>query len=537
MTERTSRTHPTSLKEKPKEKQPERWGSRIGVILAVAGSAIGLGNFLRFPVQAAQNGGGAFMIPYFLALLLLGIPLCLVEWTIGRFGGAHGHNTSAGALGVLWHWRGSRYLGLLGVFGPWVIFLYYTYVESWTLAFSYFSLAGLYDRAADQTSMTAFLRGFQGLAPNETFPNLATAYFFFLLTFALNLIIVAGGIRRGIEFVSKTFLPLLFVFAIVLAIRGICLGTPDPAKPDWNILNGLGYLWNPDFSVLKHSRVWLAAAGQIFFTLSVGIGAILTYASYLKRDDDVVLSSLTAVGMNEFAEVILGGCLVIPVAFAFFGPQQMHAIAQSGSFNLGFVTLPLVLRQLPWGHVLGCVWFLLLFLAGITSSISLAQPVLAFFQNVYGLSRAKAVMFFGAISFVLSQPAIGWLGHGVMDEMDFWAGTFCLVLFGTIEILIFGWAFGLKRGWRELHHGASLHLAPVFKFVIRYVTPAYLLFILGFWFYDNAKPTISLTSVDPANRPYVLGTRWMLIGFFLILAISMRAALRRRPLSQELHIS
>ena len=516
------------------DRRADRWGSKLGVILAVAGSAIGLGNFLRFPVQAAQHGGGAFMIPYLVALLLLGIPLSLVEWTIGRYGGAHGHNTAAGAFAAMSRWRGAKYLGLIGVFGPWVIFLYYTYVESWTLAFSYFSLAGLYDQVADQSSMVAFLKAFQGLAPNGTFLNAGTAVFFFLVTFALNLIVVAGGIRWGIELVSKVFLPLLFLCAVALVVRIFTLGAPDPAHPDWNVWNGMGYLWNPEVSSLNDSRAWLAAAGQILFTLSVGIGAIVTYASYMKRDEDVVLSSLTAASMNEVAEVILGGSIVITAAFVFFGPGEMAAIAKGGSFNLGFVTMPLVLNQLPWGHFFGCCWFLLLFLAGITSSISLAQPVIAFFQNVYGWSRAKAVSVFGAVSFVLSQPAIWWLGRGAMDEMDFWGGTVCLVVFGLLEVLLFGWVFGIERGWREMQHGAELRLPRFFKPVIQYVTPAYLLFVLGFWIYDNAKTTISMQGVDPANRPYILMTRWLLIALFAVLALSLRLAVRRRRRIEEL---
>jgi SNF family Na+-dependent transporter len=330
------------------------------------------------------------------------------------------------------------------------------------------------------------------------------------------------------------FLPVLFLFAALLVIRVFWMGAPNPAHPDWNVLNGLGYLWNPDFSVLNNSKVWLAAAGQILFTLSVGIGAIVTYASYLDRNEDVVLSSHTAVGMNEFAEVILGGCLVIPAAFAFFGPQEMAAIAKGGSFNLGFVTMPLVLGRLPLGHLFGCVWFLLLFLAGITSSISLAQPVIAFFQNVFGWRRGKAVVVFGLVSFLLSQPAIWWLGHGAMDELDFWGGTFTLVVFGTVEILLFGWVFGMERGWREIHHGSEITLHPIFKIIIRYVTPAYLLFVLSFWVYDGAKSTIGMAGVEPSNRPYLLATRWMLIGLFVALALSMRAALRRRHHIKEL---
>ena len=512
----------------------DAWGSRLGIILAVAGSAVGLGNFLRFPVQAAQNGGGAFMIPYFIALALLGIPLALVEWAIGRYGGTHGHNTAAGAFSAMWPWRGAKYLGLLGVFGPWVIFLYYTFIESWTLAYSYFSLAGLLGQAHDQAGMAAFLKGFQGLAPTAVFPHIGTAYFFFLLTFALNLLVVAGGIRKGIEGVSNVFLPVLFVFGVLLAVRVFWIGAPDPARPNWSVVNGLGYLWNPDFSALNHSRVWLAAAGQILFTLSVGIGAIVTYTSYLKRDDDVALSSLAAVGMNEFAEVVLGGCIVIPAAFAFFGPGEMTAIAKGGAFNLGFATMPLVFQQLACGPLFRCVWFLLLFLAGITSSISLAQPVIAFFQNVYGWSRVRAVAVFGLASFALSQPAIFWLGRGAVDDMDFWGGTVCLVVFSLLEVLLFGWIFGMERGWRELQRGAEIRLPKLLRPVIAYVTPAYLVFVLGFWLYDNAKTTISMAGIDPVNRPYVLAVRWLLIGLFVAMALSMRAALRRRRRIAEL---
>ena len=230
-------------------------------------------------------------------------------------------------------------------------------------------------------------------------------------------------------------------------------------------------------------------------------------------------------------------CIVIPVAFAFFGPQGMTEIAKSGSFNLGFVTMPLVLGKLPVGHLFGCVWFLLLFLAGITSSISLAQPVIAFFQNVYGWSRTKAVILFGLISFALSQPAIWWLGKGAVDEMDFWGGTVCLVVFGLLEVLIFGWVFGIEKGWREINHAGDIRLPAVFKTVIRYVTPGYLLFVLGFWFYDNAKTVIGMSGVGAANKPYVLATRWILIGLLLGLVFSLRTTVHRRRRIEELRAS
>src|SRR3989338_6345428 len=385
----------------------ERWGSKLGIVLAVAGSAVGLGNFLRFPVQAAQNGGGAFMIPYFISLFLLGIPLMWIEWTAGRFGGGFGHGTAPGIFHTMWEKnRFIKYFGVIGIFGPLVIFIYYTYIESWTLAYSFYSISGRYSGAMTQGAMQSFLKGFQGLERNQFFSGMTPAYTFFIITFLANMVVIYYGIKGGIEKLCNIAMPLLFFFGIVIMVRVLTLGAPDSSHPAWNITNGLGFLWNPDFSALKSAKVWLAAAGQIFFTLSVGIGVILTYASYLKKTDDVVLSGLTSVSTNEFAEVILGGSIVIPAAFAFFGPIGAKEASQSGAFNLGFVTMPLIFQELSCGALFAFMWFALLFLAGITSSVSLAQPAVCFLEDEFNINRKKAVWIFAAASFILCQPAI-----------------------------------------------------------------------------------------------------------------------------------
>ena len=408
----------------------DTWGSRLGIIMAVAGSAIGLGNFLRFPAKAAANGGGAFIIPYLIAFFLLGIPLMWIEWTLGRFGGGFGHGTAPGIFHTIWQKnRFIRYFGVIGIFGPLVIFIYYTFIESWTLGYSFFALWGKLAGINGQAAMQEFLHGYQGVSANAYFNGLGWAYFFFVITFAINIWVVYHGIKGGIEKLCQWAMPLLFICALVLMVRVITLGTPDPAKPAWNILNGFGYLWNPDFSALLSAKVWLEAAGQIFFTLSVGIGVILTYASYLKKSDDVVLSGLTAAGTNQLAEMILGGSIVIPAAFIFFGPVDIQAVAKSGTFNLGFVSMPLVLNNLPWPELFAFIWFFLLFLAGITSSVSLAQPAIAFLEDEFDIDRKKAVFIFGAATFILCQPAIFFLKNGVVDELDFWGGTVFLVVF------------------------------------------------------------------------------------------------------------
>lgn len=507
----------------------QTWGTKLGIIMAVAGSAIGLGNFMRFPVQAASNGGGAFMIPYFVAFFLLGLPLMWVEWTLGRYGGGFGHGTAPGIFHTMWEKnRFIKYFGVIGIFGPLVIFIYYVYVESWTLAYSFFAITGKYSGSTAEGAMQSFLRGFQGLERNQYFSNLVPAYTCFLITFVINIWVIRHGIKRGIEKLCKIAMPLLFICGLIVMVRVLSLGTPDPAKPSWNLLNGLGFLWNPDFSALLNAKVWLAASGQILFTLSVGIGVILTYASYLSKGDDVVLSGLSAAGTNEFAEVIIGGSIIIPAAFVFFGPQDIRTIAQGGAFNLGFVTMPLIFQKVAFAGIFGGAWFLLLFLSGITSSVSLAQPAVAFLEDEFNITMPKAARVFGIAAFVLCQPAIFLLGRGVVNELDFWGGTFCLVLFATVEIILFAWVFGMEKAWKEIHHGADMNIPKVYKFIIKYITPFFLFAILGFWFYQEGIPTILMKNVPDVDKPFVLGTRIFLITIFIALAAMVKIAWARK---------
>ena len=512
----------------------DSWGTRLGIIMAVAGSAIGLGNFLRFPAKAASNGGGAFMIPYFISLFLLGIPLMWIEWTLGRYGGGFEHGTAPGIFHSVWKKnRFIKYFGVIGIFGPLVIFIYYIYIESWTLAYSFFALLGKYAQLNDQAAMKGFLTSFQGLGNNQYFNGLGTAYVFFLVTFILNIAVIYHGIKGGIEKLCKWAMPLLFIFALVLLVRVFTLGSPDAAKPAWNAFGGLGFLWNPDFSALKSAKVWLEAAGQIFFTLSVGIGVILTYASYLAKGDDIVLSGLTASATNEFAEVILGASIIIPAAFAFFGPVDIQSIARSGVFNLGFVTMPLVLNKLPLAALFGFCWFGLLFLAGITSSVSLAQPAVAFLEDEFNINRKRAVAIFGSTAFILCQPVIFFLGRGVLDEMDFWGGTFFLVIFATIEVILFAWVFGMEKAWDEIHKGADMRVPKIYKFIIKYITPFFLFSILGMWLWQEWLPIILMRNVPAENRPFILMTRIGLIALFMILGLLVKIAWDRRKKSAQ----
>jgi SNF family Na+-dependent transporter len=502
----------------------ELWASRIGLILAMAGNAIGLGNFLRFPVQAAQNGGGAFMIPYFVALLLLGIPLMWVEWTIGRHGGQHGYGSAVGAFGTMTSSRRSaRIVNIFGVLGlsvPLAFAIYYTYVESWTLAYSFFSATDQYNGLLSLGEMSGFLGGYQGKVSNTYFSGLGAALTFFLITLALNVYVLSRGISAGIEQLAKIALPLLFLFAVILVIRVWTLDAPDPARPENTVYNGFAFLWNPDFAAMGSAKTWMAAAGQIFFTLSIGTGAILTYASYLKKRDDVALTGLTTSMTNEFAEVVLGASIAIPVAVAFFGVVETQAIARGGSYDLGFVAMPIIFQKLPLGGFFGMLWFLLLFFAGITSSVALCSPAMAFLQDQLRLSRGKAAACVGGILLLWGLPVVLFLKHGYLDEMDFWAGTFFLVVFALIEVIIFSWIFGIDRGWEEIHAGAQITIPGVFKFIMKYIAPVYLTGLIVFWGYQDGIPILTMASRSAEDAPYLWLARGMMVlltGIFLVL--------------------
>jgi len=484
------------------------WATKIGMILATAGAAVGLGNLLRFPVQASQHGGGAFMIPYFIFLLIMGIPMMWLEWTIGRLGGKYGHGTTPGIFNLLWDHPLARYLGVLGLVIPFILCIYYLYVCSWTLAFSFFSLGKFYYGFNDLKSMKMFLRSFQGIEKGY-FNSILPAYTFFLITFFANFFIMYHGLAKGIERLCKLAMPALFLLAILLMIRALTLGTPDPTYPERNAINGLGFLWNPNFSELKHASTWLAAAGQIFFTLSLGLGTLQCYASYLREKDDIVLSGLAVTSLNETAEVILGGSIAIPAAVAFFGIQ---AISKGGAFDLAFLSTPLVLTHLPLGQIWGFLWFFLLFFAGLTSSVSIIQPFVSFLIDELNIPWKRAVIVTAIAVFIPVHLVIFFLKYGFLDELDFWIGTVSLPLLGTIEVILFSWVYGINKGFEEMHKGAWLRVPDIYRFVLKYITPLCLIILFFVWIWQDGVRIFFLEGVPAEIKPY----RWLARGLILV---------------------
>ncbi len=452
----------------------ERWGTRVGLVLAMAGNAVGLGNFLRFPAQAAQNGGGSFLIPYLVSFLLMGIPLLWVEWAIGRHGGQFGHHSAPGMFDRLGKYRWLKYVGVFGLFTNLTVAAYYCYIESWTLSYVWHSATGTFkDVAAGE-----FFPRYLGMQEDSVLAVPREAVFWFLLTLGLNVWILSHGLQKGIEIAAKIGMPLLLSFGAILAIRGLTLGTHDPGVVQ-SPLEGLNFVWQPQPAGLLDPTTWLAAAGQIFFTLSVGMGSIHCYAAYIKREQDIALNAASAGWMNEFVEVILGGSILIPIATAYLGLQAVQAATAGGSgFALGFLALPSLFNQWGWfAPFAGALWFGLLFFAGITSSLAMGQPILAFLQDEFGYKRTRAAFTFGATTLVLGFVCVWLYPGGSFDEFDFWSGTFSLVVFALGEIIIFGWIFGMERGWAEITRGADIQVPTLIRPVIKYVTPVFILVV------------------------------------------------------------
>lgn len=453
----------------------DQWGTRLGLILAMAGNAVGLGNFLRFPVQAIENGGGAFIIPYFICFLLMGIPLLWIEWAIGRFGGKSGNHSTPFILSSMAKGSAWKYVGVFGIFTNIAVVSYYCYIESWTLAYVFHSVTGTFS-GMNQHAVAAFFEEYIGISSiSNGVPKLTL--FFFVLTLGINIFILSNGLK-GVERVARIVMPLLILFGAILAVRGLTLGASgaSPSVPDANAWDGINFLWEVQMTSLWDPKVWLAAAGQIFFTLGLGWGTIQCYAAYVKSNEDIALNAVSAGFMNEFVEVVLGSLIIIPISVGFLG---LDWVKENASFGMGFQTMPYLFQQ--WGTTLGSVagllWFGLLFFAGITSSLAMGTPWLGFMKDEFGWTNKQGAWSFGVLVLLMGLPTVLFYEFGVFDEYDYWVGTVSLVVFAMLETILFSWVFGINKGWQEINEGSDIKIPVFFKYIIQYVTPLLLLLV------------------------------------------------------------
>ncbi|TGN18578.1 sodium-dependent transporter [Leptospira idonii] len=457
----------------------EGWASRIGLILAVASGAIGLGNFLRFPGQAVQNGGGAFMVPYIISFLILGIPVCLVEWTMGRMGGSHGRSFPFIFKEFLKGYP-LRISGTIGVMIPVMIYVYYVFIESWCLAYVYYFLTGGLSLGSSEASGTAeviahssdFFMNLTGAKENgSSFES--SIFIFFLLCFFFNFFLVYRGLQKGLEAFAKLAIPLMGICSMIVLIRVLTIP---------GIESGLAVMWNPDWSLLAEPKVWINAAGQIFFSLSTGFGIALVFSSFLKKKDDVVLSSLSSASLNEFAEVVFGGMITIPVAFLFLGAT----VTAFGTFGMGFIALPAVFSMMPGGNIFGALWYFVLFLAALTSSVTMLQPGVLFLEEGFKLNRKKSSFLLFIFTFTLCLPIVYFnKDFAALDIADFYVGTILIYILASIQIFVFYFKVGVDKGVEYANEGSILPFPKVIQWILKYITPWFLLFVFLSFCYMN----------------------------------------------------
>lgn len=437
----------------------EHWSSKIGFILAAIGSSIGLGNIWKFPYLAGANGGGAFVLVYLICILIVGLPIMIAEIVIGR----HTEKDPVGAFKIIGAGSRWEFVGYLGVLSGFCIMTFYSVVGGWTLGYIVKSASGAISSIRDMSTAEAVFESFVS-SPAE-----AIGYHFLFIS--ATMFIVIRGIKNGIEKWNKVLLPLLFVILLVLIVKGLSM---DGA------LDGLSFYLNPDFSKIEFKTV-IEAMGQCFFSLSLGMGAMITYGSYLSRNEKVLGSSLQIVAFDTLA-ALLSGLAIFPALFAVgMTPEKGPGL----TFNI----LPVVFSRMSYGTVFATLFFILLFIAALTSAISLVEVVVAYVTDEKGWSRRKAVLIFGTAIFILGIPAAlsfgvladfrPFFGNTYFDFMDKLTTFYMLPIGGMFIALCLGWKYGLDRTMHELDIDTrNVLLERAWAVTIKYVSPLVLAVIL-----------------------------------------------------------
>ncbi len=429
----------------------DSFGSRLGVIAATAGSAVGLGNIWRFPYVLGENGGGAFLLIYLAIMFSIGIPVMMSELAIGR----RSQRNPVGAFRVLAPGKPWYLVGMMGVISAFMILAFYTAVAGWTLEYIYQTIIGGF-REKSPDELTAMFNSFRG-------ESLRPALWFTIFMIATS-IIVLGGIRKGIEKATRIMMPVLFILLLIMCVKALTLGGSG---------KGLIFLFKPDFSKVTGSVV-LMALGQVFFSLSIGMGTIITYGSYIQKDNKLAATSVQ-VSLIDTLVAVLAGIAIFPAVFAF-------GISPASGEALTFIVLPGIFQQMPAGMIFAFIFFLLLALAALTSTISVLEVIVAYFSEQLGLTRRMAILLATISMFILGITAslslgvtsgIKLFGLNTFDLFNTTTANILLPLGGLLIVIFLGWFFPAKEVLDELSNGGALKTRyfMLYRFIIRFVAP------------------------------------------------------------------
>lgn len=435
----------------------DSFGSRFGVIAATAGSAIGLGNIWRFPYVAGENGGAAFLIIYLGFVLLIGIPVMLSEFTIGR----SAQRNAFGSFRKLAPGRPWYLIGMMGVVAAFMILAFYTAVAGWTLEYIFQSI----------------INGFEGLSSqqlNDMYfsfigsPWRPLLWFFVFMSFTA--LIIMSGVQKGIEKYTKILMPVLLLLLVVLVVRAVTL--PGAS-------GGISFLFKPDFSKITTSTI-LEALGQAFFSLSIGMGTLVTYGSYIQKKDNLGSTAVSVAFADTFI-AILAGLAIFPAVFAF-------NIEPGSGEGLVYITLPNIFQQMPGGYFFSLMFFVLLGVAALTSTISVLEVIVAFFVEELRLGRKAATLLATSSVSILgvmcvlstsSMADVKLFGFTVFDLMNFTSANILLPLGGFFIVIFVAWYYGREKAGNELSNDGKLktRYLPFYMFIIKYLAPLAIAFI------------------------------------------------------------
>lgn len=435
----------------------EQWGSRMGFIFAAAGSAIGLGNIWRFPTVVGQNGGGAFVLLYLLLIFLVGIPVLMVELSLGR----QAQRNVVGTFRELSPGTPWFITGVMGTIAGVVILSFYSVVAGWSIAYIIKFLQG----AFTGLSLSGISAEFTGLVAHPTIPLLWHGLFM-----VMTVGIVILGVARGIERWSKILMPLLLGLLLILVLRAVTL----PGARE-----GIYWFLRPDFARLGWETVFIAL-GQVFFSLSLGMGAMLTYGSYLSKEENIPTNAVY-IALADMIVALLAGLVIIPAVFAFgLNPETGPALI--------FLTLPAVFQSMPLGSLFGVIFFAILTIAALTSAISLLEVVVAYFVDELSWRRSLAAPLVGLAIFLLGIPSslssgalpqLQLWGLPFLDLMDWITANLLLPLGGLLMVIFVGWVWGHKRAMTALENrGSTFRYGGAWFSLVRWLLPLALAYIL-----------------------------------------------------------
>ncbi|RKZ02070.1 MAG: sodium-dependent transporter [Candidatus Hydrothermota bacterium] len=442
----------------------ERWGSRLGFLMAAVGAAAGLGNIWRFPYLLYKNGGGAFLIPYFIALLTAGIPLVILEYYAGQRTQSGAPRAMARLVGINWEWVG--WFSLVLVF---LISTYYTVIMAWVVDHIWFSAKLAWEPNAETFFFEKFL---QRIPPEQWHGQLGAVRFPIFIGLVIAWIAIYLSIFKGPKLTGKVATVLMItpvVILIIMVIRGLTLP---------NATEGLKFYLTPDFSKLKDPRVWLDAYGQIFFTLSLAMGTLMAYASYKEPDSEINNNAfITALGNSSIS--FLGGFAVFSILgfLAFTLGKPVGEVVRSG-IGLAFVSYPTAISKLPGAPIWGILFFFMLLNLATTSAFSQIEGIVAGVRDKWKIARIPALLGISLASFLVAIIYTTKGGFYWLDIVDFFVSAFGLTLVGLLEAIAIGYFFGTKKLREDVNSISEVKIGTIWDFSVKFITPAVLIISL-----------------------------------------------------------